>query len=155
MLHALVNFCYRKPAHLRDPRFHALARKFIQDNPRCIACGTRLMLQCHHRVPVHVNKSLELDPANYRALCMFPGRACHFHIGHCGTSWMAWNPNVDEDAAKAMARRRRKVKPHALSEIPHDLPWVDEAARLGAVLFLLLAVVGAVGFVLWWLRVLP
>lgn len=88
----------------RDPAWAALAHQWLRDHPTCAACGSKKNLEVHHKVPVHVSRSLELDPNNLITLCENTGSPtkdpishCHFIIGHLG-NWFNYNRQVDKQA---------------------------------------------------------
>lgn len=106
-----------KPEHPRSSEWPAVERAHLREHPTCIACDGTEMLQVHHRVPFHIDRARELDRSNLRTMCMHPDRRCHFLIGHGDSvhgNWTWFNPNVDADAAKALAARRRKAAPRVL-----------------------------------------
>lgn len=85
------------------PRLHA---QWLKDHPTCAACGGKKGVEVHHKVPVHVDRTQELDPKNLITLCEVPknGNAadtCHLQIGHLG-NWFNWNRNVDKQAYDAL-----------------------------------------------------
>lgn len=87
----------------RSPQWDSLREDFLADHPTCAACGGFQHLQVHHCEPFHLRPDLELDPTNLITLCQAPNRLCHIRLGHCW-SWMSWNPNVREDAARELDR---------------------------------------------------
>ncbi len=97
------------PDHLhlpRSPQWPALRQQWLSDHPRCAACGRAKSLEVHHKVPVHVSRSMELDPANLITLCEDPNDAnaqCHLTLGHLG-NWYNWNRNIDKQASDALLR---------------------------------------------------
>lgn len=87
----------------RSPQWPELRRQWLKDHPTCAACGKRTNLEVHHKVPVHVSRSQELEANNLITLCenSKEGEAdkhCHFVIGHLG-NWYAYNRNVDKNAS--------------------------------------------------------
>lgn len=81
----------------RSPRWPAARRAHLLKEPACRACGCRSRLNVHHIVPVHVDRSLELDPGNLITLCESPGVNHHLAFGHLG-NWKSWNGSVRSDA---------------------------------------------------------
>ena len=63
-----------------------------------MACGTDKGLEVHHKIPVNVDASRELEPENMRTLCDRGDGGCHLRWGHLG-SWLSYNPDVDADIA--------------------------------------------------------
>lgn len=92
-----------KPKTGRSPRWPAVARAHLAAHPECEACGRSDDLVVHHKVPVHVDQSLELEPANLATLCEGDTLNCHLWCGHLG-HWRSWNPSVDVDAARFRLR---------------------------------------------------
>jgi hypothetical protein len=90
----------------RSPKWAKLRTEFLVENPECEACGTRELLNVHHRVPVHVDRSKELIWANLITLCERPSHNCHFVFGHLG-NWSWYNESVALDAIRHRERRRQ------------------------------------------------
>lgn len=124
------------PTHLklpRSPEWPALRNQWLKDHPTCAACGSTKKLEVHHKVPVHVSRSQELDASNLITLCEHPGNAntgpeahCHFIIGHLG-NWFNFNRQVDKQASDHLLARY----PHALAVIKHapvEVTGVNPAA---------------------------
>jgi 5-methylcytosine-specific restriction endonuclease McrA len=88
----------------RSGRWPAVRRSFLAAHPACAVCGSRQGVVPHHVVPVHVDRSKELDPSNLITLC--PPH--HLWIGHLGR-WSSWNPEVVADAATW--RRKIEARP--------------------------------------------
>lgn len=80
---------------------------FLRKNPRCAVCGQKATV-AHHIVPVHIDKSKELDTDNLMPFC---GTRCHLPWGHL-FSWRAYNPHAVGDAAEM----RWNVEHRPLSE---------------------------------------
>lgn len=87
----------------RSPRWPSVRAAYLAEHPTCAACGGPADT-VHHVVPVHKDRSRELDIGNLVALCDRHG--CHFAFGHC-YDWRAYNPHVREDAAEWLAKARR------------------------------------------------
>lgn len=94
----------RSPAP-RSSQWPALRRKFLEAHPSCAACGGTSLVEPHHIVPVHKDKTRELDETNLLPLCMGYDRHCHLLIGHSG-SFVRTNERVVEDAAAALQARQ-------------------------------------------------
>ena len=84
----------------RSSKWPGVHKKHLKANPVCQACGATTNLEVHHKKPFHLHPDLELDPTNLITLCM--ENDCHLYVGH-GDDFKAYNPNVQEDAAKVMA----------------------------------------------------
>lgn len=85
----------------RSPRWPACRRAWLVQHPTCAACGSREMVQVHHKAPFHLFPQRELDPTNLITLCERPGVDHHLNIGHLG-DWRKFNPRVEEDAARLL-----------------------------------------------------
>lgn len=102
--------------HLRLPRsshWPELEKQWRRDHPTCAACGKKTNLQVHHKIPVHVSRSQELDPSNLITLCENSkdkegDQHCHLVIGHLG-NWYNYNKNVERDAAVALLTNYPKM----------------------------------------------
>jgi 5-methylcytosine-specific restriction endonuclease McrA len=99
----------QKPEPRRSSRWPAVARAHLAQFPRCAACGRDDDCVPHHRVPVHVDPSLELEPDNLVTLCEGKTLNCHLYFGHLG-DWRSWNPTVNRDAQRF--RSRVKTRPY-------------------------------------------
>lgn len=96
----------------RSGKWPTIRNRFVENNPVCEACGSRMNLNVHHVVPFHVAPELELETSNLITLCagceVSDGYNCHFRIGHdpdgpdgpLGPNWKLSNPNVRQDAQK-------------------------------------------------------
>ena len=91
------------PLKLPTPRsklWPALRKKWIKVNPTCAACGKSVSLAVHHIIPLHIDRTKELDETNLITLCEnVHSTFCHYTIGHLGISWWKYDQNVVEDAA--------------------------------------------------------
>lgn len=95
----------------RSGKWEALKDEYLREHPACIVCGnaTRSQLTAHHRIPFHVEPSLELDKNNLLTMCRDDyGYRCHLIFGHCG-SYVLWNSKVDA-MAKAWQDERLAAK---------------------------------------------
>jgi len=81
----------------RSSRWKTVRSEFLSLNPCCSVCGSKKNVVPHHKVPFHVDPSLELDPSNLISLCENKGFNCHFFFGHL-RNWAGHNPTVEEDA---------------------------------------------------------
>ena len=87
-----------KPRVARHPKWPALAKRFIKGKV-CAVCGGDKGVVPHHKIPVHVDPSKELDESNLMPLCEGRGTVnCHLWCGHLG-SWKSHNATASEDAA--------------------------------------------------------
>jgi 5-methylcytosine-specific restriction endonuclease McrA len=78
----------------RSTRWPALRRETVNAQPFCSACSAKKSLDVHHVMPFHLDKALELSPANLIVLC----RRCHLLFGHFD-DWKSFNAKVRQDAA--------------------------------------------------------
>ena len=83
----------------RSPQWPEVERAYKKAHPNCAVCGRSGSIQVHHKVPFHVDRSLELDPDNLISLCEPTARTmkCHLIFGHCG-NFKLYNPKIGTDA---------------------------------------------------------
>jgi 5-methylcytosine-specific restriction enzyme A len=98
MLRWLTNLFSDRPLQARSTRWPSVRASHLEKQPNCQVCGTKTGVEVHHKIPVHIDQSRELDLANLITLCERNG--CHFLFGHC-LSWKAFNPSVVEHCFKA------------------------------------------------------
>lgn len=85
----------------RSPKWPAFRKAFLKDKV-CAACGGSKKLEAHHRMPFHLDQSLELDETNLIALCEGNKDVnCHLVIGH-GFNFKGYNPHVADDAQRVL-----------------------------------------------------
>lgn len=95
-----VGFSYGEIEALSTPRstgWRALRNRHLEENPRCIVCGSHKNVVPHHVVPFHLDPSKELEASNLVTLCESPTFNCHLFFGHL-KRWDRHNPKVVEDA---------------------------------------------------------
>lgn len=80
---------------VRSPKWSSVRKKHLENNPTCAASGSNKKIEVHHKVPVHLNPELELDPSNLISLC---DNTCHLIFGHL-YHYKSYNKNVVEDCA--------------------------------------------------------
>ena len=78
---------------LRSGRWPSVRKQFLKENPTCAVCGTKKNLECHHVVPYHIDKNMELLESNLLTLC----RRDHLIFGHLD-SFRSFNSNVKTDS---------------------------------------------------------
>ena len=76
----------------RSPKWPAVRRQHLKEQPECQVCGTTEDVDVHHLRPVHLHPELELDPSNLISLCT----PHHFLFGHL-CSWKSVNDNCFQD----------------------------------------------------------
>lgn len=96
----------KRSGHWPTVRKHHLAL-----HPTCAVCGGTEKLEVHHKLPFHIDPSLETNPDNLITLCEAnPVLNCHRIFGHLN-NFRGWNPDVVEDAkawrAKLAANQAR------------------------------------------------
>jgi 5-methylcytosine-specific restriction protein A len=96
---------HRAVSKPRSPHWDKVKTAHLERFPVCAACMSFKDLQVHHIKPFHLYPELELVESNLITLCMWKDHDCHIHVGH-GGAFPAENPNVVEDAAKALEIRR-------------------------------------------------
>lgn len=79
---------------VRSPEWNKVRKLHLKDQNECQSCGKISALEVHHIVPVHIDRTLELDPSNLLTLC----ERCHLVFGHL-SDYRSWNKNVVEDCA--------------------------------------------------------
>jgi hypothetical protein len=81
----------------RSPKWGEVRKAFLALHPRCSVCGTKggflKANEIHHKMPFHLDASLELNPSNLICLC----RPHHYLAGHL-MSWSSFNADVEKDA---------------------------------------------------------
>ena len=82
---------------IRNSRWKKTRDVFLESNNCCAVCGSEKNLAVHHIIPVHIDKSRELDENNFIVLCQNKTLNCHFTFGHL-LNWTKFNPSVVEDA---------------------------------------------------------
>jgi len=88
----------RKPRVRRSPKWPALAKRFIKGKA-CAVCGRMENVIAHHKLPVHLFPTLELDEHNLIALCENRSTNHHLLFGHLH-NWESYNKDVDFDTAE-------------------------------------------------------
>jgi len=102
---AHITYAFRGAPHPRSPAWARVRREFLQDFPKCSACGGAAHVEAHHIQPFHLRPDLELVRANLIPLCLAKGQLCHLTIGH-GDDFRLWNPNVVQDSEDAWHAHR-------------------------------------------------
>lgn len=91
---------------VRHAKWPTVRARHLARHPQCAACGFTRNLQVHHLVPVSIDFSLELCPANLLTLgSQCPSGNHHFLIGHA-QNWQAYIPNAREIAHMLHAQIR-------------------------------------------------
>jgi hypothetical protein len=115
----------------RHPQWYAVRAKHLVTSPACAICGVARFVEVHHKVPVHVDDSLELDPGNLVTLCDERASRHHFEVGH-GGDWRMWNQAIDADIEylSGMYRRIRGMRLEAgdVADAPSDSSFVRDLA---------------------------
>ena len=81
----------------RSKDWPLVRKEHLLKEPACTICGCMDNLSVHHIIPVHIDKSRELDEDNLITLCEKYNH--HFLFGHC-QDWKAYNPNVRDWVTK-------------------------------------------------------
>lgn len=89
-------------AHPRSSKWPNVRKAHLEKEGACAACGTTKNLEVHHVQPFHLFPDLELEQSNLITLCETTSHNDHFLFGHC-LNWRQFNPNVRDDAARALA----------------------------------------------------
>lgn len=90
----MFNFLNKLRYATRSYKWAAVRKEYLKEHPTCIACGRDKKLEVHHKIPVHINPDLELDPSNLVTLCADP---CHLMFGHL-MNFKSYNKMVIEDS---------------------------------------------------------
>ena len=86
-----------KPMVERSGHWPKVRDEHLKVQPVCQVCGGKDYLNVHHIVPVHLDKSRELDPTNLVTLCEGSHHLnCHLLFGHL-QDWHSVNSHVLED----------------------------------------------------------
>ena len=80
----------------RSPMWAHVRAEFLKTHPTCAVCGGKENLQCHHKMPFHLDSSLELNPDNLITLCEGSG-GHHLWFGHLG-NFKSYNKDVESDS---------------------------------------------------------
>ena len=91
----------------RASEWHKVRNDFVKINDSCSGCGTKKMLQVHHKIPVSVDPTKELDEDNLITLCSGPAN-CHLVLGHL-LSYSCYNPNVVEDCQRYLNKVKGRI----------------------------------------------
>jgi hypothetical protein len=94
ILHYLEMMEERGSTAARSGKWSKIRNEFVTEYPKCAACNSEKMINCHHIEPFSENPERELDKNNLISLCF----SCHFIFGHL-KSWISHNPNVVQDSA--------------------------------------------------------
>jgi len=99
-----MNIFQRIKDHFVDPtgqkrssEWRKVRNEFLKKNPTCAACGKTKRLQIHHKIPFHINPTLELEESNLITLCTGKTLNCHIIVGHRG-NFKQMNLAVEKDA---------------------------------------------------------
>lgn len=99
----------------RSGQWPKVRKEFLKTNPRCQVCGGNKKLEVHHKMPFHLDRAMELHPANLITLCEADkdGLNCHLLFGHLG-SFKSFNRAVVSDskiwAVKIRSRPKGEVE---------------------------------------------
>ena len=87
----------------RSSRWATVRKHYLENHPGCAATGSLDDVEVHHKVPVHVDASKELDEDNLISL----RRDVHLLLGHLD-DWSSYNKEVAVDAAEYMKKKDRR-----------------------------------------------
>lgn len=80
----------------RNGKWRSLRNRLIDEAGCCAVCQKKTNLIVHHKIPFHVDPSLELDENNLVVLCENDILNCHLIFGHLG-NWREYNEEIDKD----------------------------------------------------------
>lgn len=86
----------------RSPKWSKVRKEHLNKFSVCAACGRNTKLEVHHKIPVHLNPDLELDPNNLITLCDDP---CHLVFGHL-FNYKSYNKSVENDCSVYLSKVR-------------------------------------------------
>ena len=83
---------------VRSSKWPRVRKEHIEKYPACALCGSKELVEVHHKKPFHLFPELELDPKNLITLCESGknGIVCHRAIGHLG-NYRSYNAEVEKD----------------------------------------------------------
>lgn len=95
----------------RSSHWASVRKAHLEKNPVCAVCGGREHLEVHHKLPFHLDPSLELDPNNLITLCEAKkdGVNCHLFVGHLG-NFKSYNKDVEADARNWNSKLKERPK---------------------------------------------
>lgn len=88
---------------VRSSEWKTVRKLHLDREDHCQACNKTSKLEVHHIIPVHINKTLELEPSNLITLC----ERCHLVFGHL-SDYRSWNENVVEDSSHYSKKVRNR-----------------------------------------------
>jgi 5-methylcytosine-specific restriction endonuclease McrA len=85
----------------RSGHWPTIRKEHLKKNPVCAVCGGDKMLEVHHKLPFHLDPTLELNPVNLITLCESKdnGINCHLGVGHLG-NFKSYNRDIEKDEAE-------------------------------------------------------
>jgi len=89
----------------RSGKWPTVRNNFVKGKT-CAACGASKNLVVHHKIPVQVDPTKELDDDNFIVLCSKPSN-CHFVFGHLH-SYVSWNSDVVRDCEAHLKKVRNR-----------------------------------------------
>lgn len=96
----MFDFFKRKIRYaVRSPEWRTVRKLHLDKEPACRACAKSQGLEVHHIIPVHVDRTLELEPSNLITLC----EKCHLIFGHL-YNYKSWNTEVEKDSDKFLLK---------------------------------------------------
>ena len=89
----------------RSPEWKTVRKLHLEREGCCQACNKISKLEVHHIIPVHKDRTLELDPSNLITLC----DRCHLVFGHL-SDYKSWNIDVVTDCETYL--KKTKSRPY-------------------------------------------
>lgn len=88
---------------VRSTEWKEVRKLHLKYQNECQACGKNSSIEVHHIIPVHIDRTLELEPSNLLTLC----DRCHLVFGHL-CDYRSWNPKVVEDSKEYMQKIKKR-----------------------------------------------
>lgn len=95
----------------RSAAWPKVRKAYLAKHPKCFVCLGTKEITVHHRLPFHIDPTLELEEKNLITLC--EGKStlnCHLIFGHWGNFAKKYNPHIERDARTWRKRFAGKFK---------------------------------------------
>jgi len=87
-----------KPLFGRSSQWSRVRKEHLKKEPVCVICGSD-KVSVHHKIPFHLDESLELSENNLITLCDYRKNNCHYRFGHL-FSYHSYNSNIEKDSVE-------------------------------------------------------
>lgn len=95
----------------RSNQWAKVRATYLKKHPRCFICLGEKKITVHHKLPFHLDPTLELKESNLITLC--EGKStlnCHLIFGHWNNFAKKYNPHIEEEAKIWRRRLTGKFK---------------------------------------------